>query len=149
MPSRSDPDADGTTVTADILGTRVTYRLGAPGRHMVLDSLAALAAAAGLGFDAQRAADALATGFAAVTGRGARRTLRLRDGEALLLDESYNASAAAVRAALGVLKLQPATRRIAVLGDMLELGDAGPAEHLLASRPTSRRTPTCCSPAGR
>jgi UDP-N-acetylmuramoyl-tripeptide--D-alanyl-D-alanine ligase len=50
-------------------------------------------------------------------------------GELLLLDESYNASPAAVRAALSVLALQPAARRVAVLGDMLELGDAGPAEH--------------------
>jgi UDP-N-acetylmuramoyl-tripeptide--D-alanyl-D-alanine ligase len=47
----------------------------------------------------------------------------------LLLDESYNASGASVRAALDVLRLQPARRRIAVLGDMLELGEHGPAEH--------------------
>jgi UDP-N-acetylmuramoyl-tripeptide--D-alanyl-D-alanine ligase len=50
-------------------------------------------------------------------------------GEALLLDESYNASAPSVRAALAVLGLQPAARRIAVLGDMLELGAASAAEH--------------------
>ena len=48
----------------------------------------------------------------------------------MLLDESYNANGASVRAALDVLRLQPATRRVAVLGDMLELGEAGPAEHL-------------------
>ena len=53
----------------------------------------------------------------------------MRGGEALLLDESYNASAASVRAALAVLRLQPARQRIAVLGDMLELGEEGPAEH--------------------
>jgi UDP-N-acetylmuramoyl-tripeptide--D-alanyl-D-alanine ligase len=47
----------------------------------------------------------------------------------LLLDESYNANGASMRAALDVLRLQPATRRIAILGDMLELGDSGPAEH--------------------
>jgi len=46
-----------------------------------------------------------------------------------LLDESYNASPASVRAALSVLRLQAAPRRIAVLGDMLELGEAGPREH--------------------
>jgi UDP-N-acetylmuramoyl-tripeptide--D-alanyl-D-alanine ligase len=50
-------------------------------------------------------------------------------GTAWLLDESYNASAASVRAALEVLHLQPARRRIAVLGDMLELGESGPSEH--------------------
>ena len=62
-------------------------------------------------------------------GRGARRQIRAGDGSALLLDESYNASPASVRAALSVLALQPAGRRIAVLGDMLELGGEGPAEH--------------------
>ena len=48
---------------------------------------------------------------------------------ALLLDESYNANGASMRAALDVLRLQPAARRVAILGDMLELGDAGPKEH--------------------
>ncbi|HEY0420283.1 MAG TPA: UDP-N-acetylmuramoyl-tripeptide--D-alanyl-D-alanine ligase, partial [Acetobacteraceae bacterium] len=58
-----------------------------------------------------------------------RRPIPAAGGTAMLLDESYNASAVAVRAALAVLALQPAARRIAVLGDMLELGEAGPAEH--------------------
>ena len=61
--------------------------------------------------------------------RGVRRRVRVPGGEALLADESYNASGASVRAALAVLALQPAARRIAVLGDMLELGAQGPAEH--------------------
>ena len=68
-------------------------------------------------------------GFAPVAGRGARRTIAVPGGTALLLDESYNGNPASMRAALTVLRLQPAKRRIAVLGDMLELGDAGPAEH--------------------
>jgi UDP-N-acetylmuramoyl-tripeptide--D-alanyl-D-alanine ligase len=67
--------------------------------------------------------------FTPVSGRGARRHLPLSTGTALLLDESYNGNGASMRAALSVLSLQPARRRIAVLGDMLELGDAGPAEH--------------------
>jgi UDP-N-acetylmuramoyl-tripeptide--D-alanyl-D-alanine ligase len=53
----------------------------------------------------------------------------LPGGTALLLDESYNGNGASIRAALAVLHLQPARRRIAVLGDMLELGSEGPAEH--------------------
>jgi UDP-N-acetylmuramoyl-tripeptide--D-alanyl-D-alanine ligase len=67
--------------------------------------------------------------FAPVSGRGTRQPIALPGGTALLLDESYNGNGASIRAALGVLRLQPARRRIAVLGDMLELGDAGPAEH--------------------
>jgi UDP-N-acetylmuramoyl-tripeptide--D-alanyl-D-alanine ligase len=81
-----------------------------------------------LGVEPHHASAAL-DGFAAVTGRGARRRLALADGEAVLLDESYNASAPSVRAALAILGLQPATRRIAVLGDMLELGEASASEH--------------------
>ncbi len=121
-------DADGTDIVADIQGARIALRIGAPGRHMALNAVAALAAAVALGVDAAQAAAALA-GFTPVAGRGARRSIAVGDGTALLLDESYNASAASVRAALAVLGLQPATRRVAVLGDMLELGAAGPAEH--------------------
>jgi UDP-N-acetylmuramoyl-tripeptide--D-alanyl-D-alanine ligase len=77
----------------------------------------------------RRAAEALA-GFAPVAGRGARRDIVVPGGAALLLDESYNGNGASMRAALAVLRLQPARRRLAVLGDMLELGDEGPAEHL-------------------
>ena len=67
--------------------------------------------------------------FAPVSGRGTRRPIALPGGTALLLDESYNGNGASIRAALEVLRLQPSRRRIAVLGDMLELGDAGPPEH--------------------
>jgi UDP-N-acetylmuramoyl-tripeptide--D-alanyl-D-alanine ligase len=123
------PDADGTGITADIFGAAVSFRLGAPGLHMAMNAVAALAAAAALGTDPLRGATALAT-FSPVGGRGARRRIAVAGGKALLLDESYNASAAAVRAALAVLALQPAGRRVAVLGDMLELGDDGPAEHI-------------------
>jgi UDP-N-acetylmuramoyl-tripeptide--D-alanyl-D-alanine ligase len=120
--------ADGSDIVADIAGVRVEFHLPAPGPHMAQDALAALAAAVALGFDATRAATSLAS-FTPVTGRGAQRRLGVAGGDLLLLDESYNASSAAVRAALGVLRLQPG-RRIAVLGDMLELGTAGPAEHV-------------------
>jgi UDP-N-acetylmuramoyl-tripeptide--D-alanyl-D-alanine ligase len=121
-------DADGSELAAVIDGTRVGLRLRAPGRHMAINAVAALLAAAALGADLQASAAALED-FTPVTGRGARRDIRVGDGTALLLDESYNASAASVRAALAVLALQPAERRLAVLGDMLELGGDGPAEH--------------------
>ena len=63
-------------------------------------------------------------------GRGARRLLQLPQGRITLLDESYNASTSAVKAALALLGMVDAPRRIAVLGDMLEMGEAGVAEHL-------------------
>lgn len=130
-------DAEGTDVAARILGRELRFRLAAPGRHMAMNAAAALLAAASLGADAGRGAAALA-GFAPVAGRGARRRLRLPGGDVLLLDESYNASGASVRAALAVLALQPASRRIAVLGDMLELGAEGPAEHAALAAEVAR-----------
>ena len=121
-------DADGVNVSMTLNGVPLRFRLAAPGAHMAMNAVAAIAAAVALGVEPHHASAAL-DGFTAVTGRGARRGLALPDGEAILLDESYNASAPSVRAALAVLALQPAARRIAVLGDMLELGAASAAEH--------------------
>jgi UDP-N-acetylmuramoyl-tripeptide--D-alanyl-D-alanine ligase len=121
-------DADGSDVQASLFGEGIRFRLPAPGRHMAMNALAALAGAAALGADPKQAASALSA-FAPMAGRGARRRLMLAGGSALLLDESYNANPASVRAALAVLRLQPAARRVAVLGDMLELGESGPALH--------------------
>ena len=121
------PEPGGSTVTASCAGVPVRFRLAAPGRHMAENALAALAAAAALGVTPEAAAAAL-DGFAPLPGRGARRSLALPDGEALLLDESYNANPASMRAALSVLAGEPG-RRIAVLGDMLELGDHAAAAH--------------------
>lgn len=121
-------DAEGSDITAEIAGEVVTFRLPAPGRHMAMNAVAALAAARLMGADVLRGAQAL-EGFLPGAGRGQRREIAIAGGSAILLDESYNASSASVRAALAVLALVPARRRIAVLGDMLELGEAGPAEH--------------------
>jgi UDP-N-acetylmuramoyl-tripeptide--D-alanyl-D-alanine ligase len=121
-------DADGVNVSMTLEGVPLRFRLAAPGAHMAMNAVAAIAAAVALGVESHHASAAL-DGFSAVTGRGARRRLALPDGEAVLLDESYNASAPSVRAALVVLGLQPASRRIAVLGDMLELGAASASEH--------------------
>ncbi len=122
-----DQDAQGCAVQARIGGRTLSFRLAAPGRHMAMNALAALTAAAALGADLERCAAALAD-FAPVGGRGARRPIL--GGSAVLLDESYNASAASVRAALAVLHLIPAQRRLVVLGDMLELGEHSAEQHL-------------------
>ncbi|HEY0184411.1 MAG TPA: UDP-N-acetylmuramoyl-tripeptide--D-alanyl-D-alanine ligase [Rhodopila sp.] len=124
----SEADADGSLIHVDILGHTASLRLNAPGLHMAMNAVAALAAVAALGLDPTGAIDALET-FVPLAGRGARRVIEVGGGTALLLDESYNGNAASMRAALEVLRLQPSRRHIAVLGDMLELGDEGPAEH--------------------
>ncbi|MGA7427500.1 MAG: UDP-N-acetylmuramoylalanyl-D-glutamyl-2,6-diaminopimelate--D-alanyl-D-alanine ligase, partial [Rhodoplanes sp.] len=82
---------NGSTVEADILGNRVAYRIGAPGRHLVLNSLAVLAAASLLGADLALGALALAQQTPA-PGRGVRLPIEVPGGTALLIDESYNAN---------------------------------------------------------
>jgi UDP-N-acetylmuramoyl-tripeptide--D-alanyl-D-alanine ligase len=124
----AEADADGSLINIDVAGYKASLRLNAPGRHMAMNALATLAVVTALGLPPASAVAALEV-FVPLAGRGARREISLGCGSALLLDESYNGNGASMRAALDVLRLQPARRRIAVLGDMLELGDAGPAEH--------------------
>ena len=103
----------------------LSYRLGVPGRHWVMNSLCVLAAVYAAGGNVQQAAETL-TELSAPSGRGQRFVIESKDGRFVLIDESYNASPAAMRAAMAVLGTQPVAnggRRIAVLGDMLELGD--------------------------
>jgi len=123
--------ADCSTVEARILGQNVTYKLGAPGRHLVLNSLAVLAACVLAGADLALAALALDR-YKPAAGRGTRINLRLPGGGALLIDESYNANPSSMAAAIALLGQAPTGahgRRIAVLGDMLELGTQGPELH--------------------
>nr|WP_280949703.1 UDP-N-acetylmuramoylalanyl-D-glutamyl-2,6-diaminopimelate--D-alanyl-D-alanine ligase [Mongoliimonas terrestris] len=120
-----------STVTADILGEEITYKIGAPGRHLVDNSLAVLAAAKLVGADLVRAGLALQR-LEQPKGRGKRHRLRTAGGTAVLIDESYNANPTSVAAAvalLGQTSLGTLGRRIAVLGDMLELGPEGPDLH--------------------
>jgi len=127
----ADLGATHSTVTAEILGTRLRYTIGSPGQHWVANSLAVLAAAQALGADLAQAAAALAQ-VQPPKGRGARHRVALAQGAFMLIDESYNASPEAVRAALATLALAapaPGGRRLAVLGDMRELGDEADAIH--------------------
>ncbi|WP_022719858.1 UDP-N-acetylmuramoylalanyl-D-glutamyl-2,6-diaminopimelate--D-alanyl-D-alanine ligase [Rhodopseudomonas sp. B29] len=123
---------DCSAVHANILGHEVTYKLAVPGRHIALNSLAVLAAAELAGADLALAALSLSQ-VAPAAGRGVRTQLDLgASGTATLIDESYNANPASMAAALGVLgraEVGAQGRRIAVLGDMLELGPAGPELH--------------------
>ena len=122
---------DRSAVHANILGHDVTYKLGMPGRHMAMNSLAVLAAASLAGADLALAALALSQ-IEPAAGRGVRRVLEVGTGEATLIDESYNANPASMAAALsglGSAAVGAQGRRIAVLGDMLELGPTSPALH--------------------
>ena len=130
-----------STVSARIAGREITYFLSAPGRHVVQNSLAVLAAVAELGGDVDLAAAALAE-WSASRGRGERHVLAVPGGSALLIDESYNANPASMRASIALLGQTPPSGpggRVAVLGDMLELGPeelqlhAALAEPLLAA----------------
>ncbi|MEI8276640.1 MAG: UDP-N-acetylmuramoylalanyl-D-glutamyl-2,6-diaminopimelate--D-alanyl-D-alanine ligase [Hyphomicrobiales bacterium] len=134
---RHSLQSDSSCVHASILGEDVTYKLGAPGKHLVLNSLAVLTAAALAGADLALAALAL-NQLRAPVGRGARMTLNVSGGTALLIDESYNANPASMAAAIALLgqaAIGPQGRRIAVLGDMLELGDQGEALHAALAGP--------------
>lgn len=126
-----DLGADGSAVTSDILGETIAYRLGAPGRHVVQNTLAVLAAVKLAGADLAAAAEALG-GVHAPTGRGQRFVIATGQEPVCIVDESYNANPASMRAALQTLGLAPRSeykRRVAVLGDMLELGQEGPRLH--------------------
>ncbi|MDZ7602613.1 MAG: UDP-N-acetylmuramoylalanyl-D-glutamyl-2,6-diaminopimelate--D-alanyl-D-alanine ligase [Hoeflea sp.] len=116
--------ADCSTITARIGGEDVVVKIGAPGRHLVQNALAVIGAAHLVGAELARAIHALAA-ISAEKGRGARHALAIDGGSFVLIDESYNANPASMRAALDLLRDTPVRlrgRRVAVLGDMLEMG---------------------------
>jgi UDP-N-acetylmuramoyl-tripeptide--D-alanyl-D-alanine ligase len=122
---------DQSIVEARVLGTPLVYRVGAPGKHVAMNSLSVLAAVKAVGGDLALAAQALAD-LTPPVGRGERTVLRVPGGEFLLIDEAFNANPASMRAALANLAAtepEAGGRRVAVLGDMLELGPEGPGHH--------------------
>lgn len=129
--------ADGSDVVATIDGRELRYRVGAPGAHLVMNSLAVLAAVDAVGADLDKAAASLAR-LRAPKGRGERTLLAKGDGRIVLIDESYNANPASMRAALAAMAQTPREaggRRIAVLGDMLELGESAEELHRALAEP--------------
>ena len=123
---------DGAHIKADICGTPVEFRIGAPGRHVAENAIGALLAVAMADGDVLNAAAALRQ-FSALKGRGARFTT----GGVAVIDESYNANPASMAAALALLGGAKG-RRIAVLGDMLEMGPGGNAHHTGLAEPIEK-----------
>jgi UDP-N-acetylmuramyl pentapeptide synthase len=139
---RVEPRGEGSLLRARLDGREIEFVLGAPGRHMAENAMGVLLVVEALGASVERAAAALAE-FAPAKGRGERFVLAAPSGPFTLIDESYNANPASMRAALALLGATepgPGGRRIAVIGDMLELGPEGAQLHAaLAPELAARR----------
>jgi UDP-N-acetylmuramoyl-tripeptide--D-alanyl-D-alanine ligase len=131
--------AESSNIWVVIGGRQLEVTIGAPGRHIAENALAVLGAAALAGADLETAAAALAA-FVPEKGRGQRHKLSLGDGQGTftLIDESYNANPASMRAAIALLQATPPSgngRQIAVLGDMLEMGESSEILHAQLAEP--------------
>ena len=114
---------------ATVAAKQITFDVESAGTHFAMNALGALAACAALGVDLDEAIKGLRL-WSPVTGRGVREAIALPDGGQIdLLDDSYNANPTSMEAALDVLASAQATRRIAFLGDMKELGPQELAMH--------------------
>ncbi len=129
------PSANGgSLVTCEFDTGRLCFTVAEPGDHWVINSLAVMAAVRAAGGDMAAAGLALAE-MGGLKGRGARHGIDAPGGKATLIDESYNANPASMRATLAQLAQTPSARRIAVLGAMKELGDFGPGFHAALAEP--------------
>ncbi|MEO1092765.1 MAG: UDP-N-acetylmuramoyl-tripeptide--D-alanyl-D-alanine ligase [Pseudomonadota bacterium] len=128
-----EPDADGSRVEVDLAGRRLSMRVGLPGEHWAHNALGLLAVVDTLGADVEAFALSLAD-LESEAGRGRRVSIRLADGEALLLDDSYNANPTSMRAAISVLAMARG-RKLAALGAMKELGADSQARHAELAAP--------------
>lgn len=125
-------------IKANICGTEINYEINAIGRHQALNTVAVLSAVNKLGIDLNTAATALLK-FSNIEGRGQSLKLKLGNKKILLIDDSYNANPTSIKAALDAMKelsLEKNFRRkIAVLGDMVELGSFSKNSHKELAEP--------------
>jgi len=124
----------GTFITARVGERELSYTVSQPGKHWVSNSLAVLAAVDAVGGDLALAGLALAD-LDGLAGRGARFWVEAKGGRALVIDEAYNANPASMRVTLAVLGEEAATRKIAVLGEMRELGEKSDEYHAALAGP--------------
>ena len=128
---------EGSDVEASVGSLTLHFRVGVPGTHWVMNSLAVLATVWAADGDVGEAAETLAD-LEAPKGRGQRHQISIPEGAVDLIDESYNASPVSMNAAFEALgRIVPRNngRRIAVLGDMLELGERSKILHAGLAEP--------------
>ncbi len=131
-----DATGGGTLVTARLPDAELCFTVAAPGAHWVSNALAVLGAVEAVGGDLAAAGLALAE-MPGLPGRGARTTISVQGGEALLIDESYNANPLSMTATLRQLGKEPRERRVVVLGAMKELGSGSEALHAALADPVA------------
>ncbi|MDB5697704.1 MAG: murF [Alphaproteobacteria bacterium] len=125
----------GTLVSAALPDAELTFTISQLGDHWVSNALAVLGAVHAVGGDLAAAGLALAD-MAGLKGRGERHRIIVDGGEALLIDESYNANPASMAATLKTLEREKgAERRFAVLGAMRELGEESADFHAALAAP--------------
>lgn len=119
----------GNNIKATVCGKTVSYTLEILGDHWILNSLAVLATINAIGADVNKAALSLKS-MLPPSGRGKIYPIKFEKGNFTLIDESYNANPVSMVAAFNVLGQYKDHRKIAVIGDMRELGEISEARHL-------------------